>query len=345
MPSCFFSAVRSVRHTTKIQSAMCPRLVHTFCPLMTHSSPSRTAVRLDVGEVGAGVGLTEALAPELLRLEDRRQEPALLLLGAEHHERRARAAPRRRTRCGCGPPARTYSSLKMISWVSGKLATAVLRRASPCRPIPPRPARAPTPCGARASSPSPSSAPPPNAANSPTRWLGQPVLHLGAERLVGLGEREIHAGIPPQAEARRPRAAIERGGAPTSSLKRPVRPRRPTRRTSSRPGGGEAEGQPRSGTLARETHDSAVSSQNPMAPCSWWATRNTTSAASSAALRRASASSSASGRPRLEAPQRVLGQLLETDPLHLGVGELELHPLERRQRLAELLALERCRRG
>ena len=30
IPSCFFAAVGSVRQTTKIQSAMWPRLVHTF---------------------------------------------------------------------------------------------------------------------------------------------------------------------------------------------------------------------------------------------------------------------------------------------------------------------------
>ena len=47
----------------------------------------------------------------------------------------------------------------------------------------------------------------------------------------------------------------------------------------------------------------------------------------------------------LHAPQRVLGQLLDSGPLDLGVGELELHALERRQRLAELLALQHVRPG
>ena len=40
----------------------------------------------------------------------------------------------------------------------------------------------------------------------------------------------------------------------------------------------------------------------------------------------------------MHAPQRVLGERLDADALDLGVGELELHALERRQALAELLA-------
>ena len=51
------------------------------------------------------------------------------------------------------------------------------------------------------------------------------------------------------------------------------------------------------------------------------------------------------GAPGLDAPQRVLGQLLDAAALDLGVGELELHALERRERLAELLAVEHVARG
>ena len=98
--------------------------------------------------------------------------------------------------------------------------------------------------------------------------------------------------------------------------------------------------QPAAGAAARcdaTATTRAVSSQNPMAPCSWCATRNTVSAASTAASRSARASSTASAVPSCDAPQRVLGQLLHAAPLDLGVGELELDALERRQRLAELL--------
>ena len=44
MPRCFFSAVGSVRHRQKIQSAYWPSVVQVFWPLTTQSSPSRTAV-------------------------------------------------------------------------------------------------------------------------------------------------------------------------------------------------------------------------------------------------------------------------------------------------------------
>ena len=42
IPLCF-GADGSVRHTTKHQSAQWASDVHTFCPVITHSSPSRTA--------------------------------------------------------------------------------------------------------------------------------------------------------------------------------------------------------------------------------------------------------------------------------------------------------------
>ena len=54
-----------------------------------------------VGQVGAGVGLGVALAPELLAAQDRRQEAALLLVGAEGEERRAdQCSPMSPTRPG-----------------------------------------------------------------------------------------------------------------------------------------------------------------------------------------------------------------------------------------------------
>ena len=63
--------------------------VHTFWPLITHSSPSRRGLGRHVGEVGAGVGLGVALAPQLLDRADPRQEALLLLVGAERDQRRA----------------------------------------------------------------------------------------------------------------------------------------------------------------------------------------------------------------------------------------------------------------
>ena len=56
MPRCFFSALGSVRHRQKIQSACWPSVVQVFWPLTTQSSPSRTAVvrRLARSEPASG---------------------------------------------------------------------------------------------------------------------------------------------------------------------------------------------------------------------------------------------------------------------------------------------------
>ena len=71
MPLCL-GASGSVRASTKIQLARCPAEVQIFWPLITHSSPSSTARQPEVAEVGAGVGLGVALAPEVLAREDPR---------------------------------------------------------------------------------------------------------------------------------------------------------------------------------------------------------------------------------------------------------------------------------
>ena len=126
-PRCFPPASGSVRHTTKIQSAMWPRLVHTFCPVIRHWSPSRDCGRLDVGEVGAGVGLGEALAPELLGPEDRSEEA--LSLGVVPNAIRvgpSSCSPKNPHRAG--PSARAYSSLKISSCGERRVAAAMLLR-------------------------------------------------------------------------------------------------------------------------------------------------------------------------------------------------------------------------
>ena len=68
----------------------CAHVVHTFWPVSTHSSPSRSARRGERGEVGAGARLAEELAPALLVAHDRRQEAQPLLLGAVGEQRRRR---------------------------------------------------------------------------------------------------------------------------------------------------------------------------------------------------------------------------------------------------------------
>ena len=57
---------------------------------MTYSSPSLHRARLDPGHVGAGVGLGDAQAGDLLALDRRHEVVLLLLLGAEQVDRRGR---------------------------------------------------------------------------------------------------------------------------------------------------------------------------------------------------------------------------------------------------------------
>ena len=73
MPLCF-GASGSVRASTKIQLARWPADVQIFWPLITHSSPSSIGPAAEVAEVGAGVRLGVALAPDVLAGEDPREE-------------------------------------------------------------------------------------------------------------------------------------------------------------------------------------------------------------------------------------------------------------------------------
>ena len=63
--------------------------IQIFWPLTTYSSPSRDRRGAEVREVGAGLGLAEALAPVLVGREDPGQPRLLLLLGAPRDDHRA----------------------------------------------------------------------------------------------------------------------------------------------------------------------------------------------------------------------------------------------------------------
>ena len=87
IPSCFFPrsmAVGSVRSRNSPQVARWAEEIQIFEPLTTYSSVVGVVDRrrAQVGQVVAGHGLAEALAPVLLGLEDGRQPLRLLLLGA-----------------------------------------------------------------------------------------------------------------------------------------------------------------------------------------------------------------------------------------------------------------------
>ena len=83
------AASPSVRATSMHHFEYCAPLVQTFWPVTTQLVAVLDRARLQRREVGAGVGLGEALAPDLLGRQDRGEEALLLLVGAPHHQRRA----------------------------------------------------------------------------------------------------------------------------------------------------------------------------------------------------------------------------------------------------------------
>ncbi len=91
MPWCFGTS-GLVRASSMPWSHHCAAEFHTFWPVTTNSSPSRSARHAESGEVGARARLAEQLAPRVLTREQARHQVALLLLGAERHERGARAS-------------------------------------------------------------------------------------------------------------------------------------------------------------------------------------------------------------------------------------------------------------
>ena len=88
MPRCF-GASGLVRHSTYSQSAWAPNVIQIFWPLIDPLVAVPLGAGLQAGEVGAGVGLAEALPPQLLAAGDRRAGTALLLVAAELEQRRA----------------------------------------------------------------------------------------------------------------------------------------------------------------------------------------------------------------------------------------------------------------
>ena len=114
MPLCF-GRFGSVRAMSMPRLHSCAVEVHTFWPVMIHSSPSLIALRLQAGEVGAGARLGEQLAPRVLAVQDAEQVLLLLALVAVGRDRRRRRAgsrarravrSRRARRSRSSPPSR-----------------------------------------------------------------------------------------------------------------------------------------------------------------------------------------------------------------------------------------------
>ena len=82
----------SVRARRMPRSLKCAPEVHTFWPLTTHSSPSRSARVARPARSEPAPGLAEQLAPHLLASQHRPQVPLLLRVGAVGDDRRPRHA-------------------------------------------------------------------------------------------------------------------------------------------------------------------------------------------------------------------------------------------------------------
>ena len=87
MPWCFGTS-GSVRASKMPSRCGARPSFQTFCPLTTHSSPSRTARVRSPARSEPGARLAEQLAPHLVAAQQRREVPLLLLLGAVRDERR-----------------------------------------------------------------------------------------------------------------------------------------------------------------------------------------------------------------------------------------------------------------
>ena len=87
-PLCL-GASGSVRATSMHHFAYWAKVVQTFCPRDDPFVAVLDGAGLQRGEVGAGLGLGEALAPDLLGGQDRLQVALLLLIGAVGDDHRA----------------------------------------------------------------------------------------------------------------------------------------------------------------------------------------------------------------------------------------------------------------
>ena len=157
----------SVRHTTKHQSARCANVVHTFWPVITHSSPSSTArvwmlARSDPA-LGSENPWHHSSSTDWIFGRNRRfcsSVPNWISVGAN------RPSPKNETRAGA--LARAYSSLKITCCANGSARPPY----SSGHDIPTqRSAPSTRSHSRRTSQPVSSAGPPPepSAANSPVR--------------------------------------------------------------------------------------------------------------------------------------------------------------------------------
>ena len=99
-PLCF-GASGSVRASNMPRSATCAPEVHTFWPVMIHSSPSRTARVCTLARSEPAPGSLKSWHQPCLAVDDRPEVGRLLLVAAVRQDRRAgQQQPEARRRTG-----------------------------------------------------------------------------------------------------------------------------------------------------------------------------------------------------------------------------------------------------
>ena len=183
-----------MRASTKHQSATWASDVHTFCPVITHSPPSRRGGGGHGRQVRPGARLGVALAPQLLDRHDRRQEPALLLRRAERDQRR----PEQFLAQVADPGGRAAAGVLLVEDDLLRQRGARARRARPASPgrsSRRRPGAGSRPAARRAPrARGPGRPRPRSAANRPVRLSASHCRDAAAELLVL--RAELHPGLP-----------------------------------------------------------------------------------------------------------------------------------------------------
>ena len=113
MPLCFGTS-GSVRTKVSSTSASCAPDVHTFCPLTTKWSPSRTRPRAQRRQVGTGPRLAHPERRGHLGPQDRHGPLLLLLVGAERDQRRGDDADALRVEALVDPPPRQLLAVDVL---------------------------------------------------------------------------------------------------------------------------------------------------------------------------------------------------------------------------------------
>ncbi len=86
MPLCF-GALGSVRASSAPHCEYCAAVVQIFWPVIRQPPSTLVALVDRLGQVRTGARLGKQLAPDHFAAEGRRQEPLLLLFGAERDDR------------------------------------------------------------------------------------------------------------------------------------------------------------------------------------------------------------------------------------------------------------------